>query len=116
MKPILLPTVIIALLPSLPAMAGSLTNASWTPSEACGVKPALPTIDDSSIEAYNKSVAAINEWQKKANAYYECLVKEANADNAVIAETANREQEAYRQAVQIIGEKAAAAKNKLDQQ
>jgi len=115
MRPMVLAAALILCAP-IAAIAGTLTDATWAPSEACGAKPAVPTLNDSSIESYNKSVAAINEWQKKANAYYACLIKEANADNAVIADTANREQEAYRQAVQTIGDKAAAAKKKLDSQ
>ncbi|MGR8930327.1 MAG: hypothetical protein ACU836_06770 [Gammaproteobacteria bacterium] len=96
--------------------AGILNGSTWAPSEACGAKPQAPAIDDSSIDAYNKSVGAINEWQKKARTYYECLIKEANADNKIIADTANREQETYRQTVESIGSKADAAKKKLDNQ
>ena len=57
--------------------AGTLANSTWTPSGACGAKPEEPVIDDSDVEAYNKSVAAINEWQQSARRYYECLNKEA---------------------------------------
>lgn len=116
MKSILSATTLIALLAPLSAAAGTLTGSNWAPSEACGVRPEVPVVDDGSIEAYNKSVGAINAWQKKANSYFACLVKEANADNAIIADSANREQEAYRQAVETIGARVDAAKKKLDNQ
>lgn len=96
------------------AVAGTLSDSNWVPSEACGEKPVVPVLKGSNIESYNKSVLAINEWQKKANTYYECLVKEANADNSLIAETVNREQQAYRQAVEQIAEKVTTAKKKLE--
>lgn len=93
--------------------AGTLNNGEWKPSQ-CGEKPATPTIDDHDVDTFNKSVAAINDWQQQARVYFECLIKEANADNNVIAESANREQAAYRQSVESIGAAADAAKKKLD--
>jgi len=95
------------------AQAGNLANGSWTPKN-CGVKPNLPTIVDSNVEAFNKSVAAINTWQQQAKVYFECLVKEANTDNAIIADSANKEQAAYRKSVEAIGVAADAAKKKLE--
>ena len=41
------------------AYAGILVNGSWTP-RSCGIKPPPPAIDDSTVDAFNKSVAAIN--------------------------------------------------------
>lgn len=93
--------------------AGTLVNANWVPA-GCGVKPEAPKIDDTDVETYNKSVATINDWQQKARSYYECLINEANADNNVIAETANREQAVYRDTVQKVGAAVEAAKKKLD--
>jgi hypothetical protein len=95
------------------AHAGTLVNGNWTPA-GCGVKPEAPTIDAQDVDAYNKSVAAINEWQQQARTYYDCLIKEANADNAAIADTANREQGGYREVVEKVGAAAEAAKKKLD--
>ncbi len=95
------------------ANAGTMVNGNWVPAD-CGVKPEVPSVDDKDVDAYNKSVAAINDWQQKARTYYECLIKEANADNNVIADTANREQAAYRETVQKIGAAVEAAKKKLD--
>lgn len=62
----------------------------------------------------SKSVAAINDWQHQGRVYFECLIKEANADNNVIAESANGEQATYRQSVETVGTAAEAAKKKLD--
>lgn len=95
------------------AQAGTLVNGNWAPA-GCGVKPEAPAIDAKDVDAYNKSVAAINDWQQQARTYFECLIKEANADNAAIADTANREQAGYREAVEKVGAAADAAKKKLD--
>lgn len=97
------------------ANAGTLVSGNWVPA-GCGVKPEAPVVDDKDADAYNKSVAAINDWQQKARTYYECLIKEANADNAVIADTANREQAGFRETVGKIGAAVEAAKKKLDSQ
>lgn len=93
--------------------AGELANGGWQPS-GCGDKPATPQIDAGDVDSFNKSVAAINDWQQQAKVYFECLIKEANTDNNIIAESANREQAAYRQAVEAITAEADAAKKKLD--
>ncbi|MDT4291930.1 hypothetical protein RO575_20390 [Methylomonas sp. MO1] len=109
---------IAALLPimfALPAQAGSLTNGSWQPS-GCGVVPESPTIDGGNIDAYNKSIAAINAWQQKSRDYFECLIKEANTDNGIIADHANQAQAKYRETVEKIGAQAEAAKKKLDKE
>ncbi|MCK9609233.1 MAG: hypothetical protein M0R33_22585 [Methylomonas sp.] len=93
--------------------AGELANGGWQPSD-CGAKPAAPQVDASDVDSFNKSVAAINDWQQQAKLYFECLIKEANTDNNTIAESANREQAAYRQSVEAIAAEADAAKKKLD--
>ena len=93
--------------------AGELANGGWQPS-GCGAKPATPQVDAGDVDSFNKSVAAINDWQQQAKVYFECLIKEANTDNNTIAESANREQAAYRQAVEAIAAEADAAKKKLD--
>lgn len=95
--------------------AGSLSNGAWQPA-GCGNKPEAPSIDSSDADAYNKSVANINSWQQKARDYFECLVKEANTDNAIIADSANQAQAKYREAVEKISADANAAKKKLDKQ
>lgn len=96
-----------------PAKAGSLSNGSWQPS-GCGAVPEAPTVDGGNIEAYNKSIAAINTWQQKSREYFECMIKEANTDNGIIADHANQAQGKYRETVEKIGAKAEAAKKKLD--
>jgi len=95
------------------ATAGTITNGVWSPS-GCGTEPPVPVIDQSSVDAYNQSVKAINDWQQKANAYNSCLIKEANADNALIANTANDEQARLRAAIEKIQTGTTAAKDKLD--
>jgi poly(3-hydroxybutyrate) depolymerase len=95
------------------ATAGTLSNGSWSPAN-CGSEPAVPVIDQSSVDAYNQSVKAINDWQQKATAYNGCLIKEANADNAVIANAANNEQARLRSAIEKIQTETTAAKAKLD--
>ncbi|EIC31524.1 MULTISPECIES: hypothetical protein [Methylomicrobium] len=93
--------------------AGTLANGKWSLAD-CGNKPEVPAIDQTNVEAFNRSVAKINTWQQQAKAYYECLVKEANTDNAVIADTANAAQAEYRATVESIGRQADAAKKKLE--
>jgi len=48
--------------------AGTITNGVWLPS-GCGTEPVVPVIDQNSVDAYNQSVKAINDWQQKANTY-----------------------------------------------
>lgn len=103
----------LALAAPLYANAGTLIDGKWSLA-ACGNKPETPAIDQTNIEAFNQSVAKINAWQQQAKAYYECLVKEANTDNAVIADTANAAQAEYRATVESIGKEADAAKKKLE--
>jgi hypothetical protein len=95
--------------------AGTISNGAWSPS-GCGTEPAVPVIEQSSVDAYNKSVKAINEWQQKANTYNTCLINEANADNALIAKTANEEQSRLRTAIEKIKTETTVAKAKLDGQ
>jgi len=95
-------------------MAGSI-NGTWSPS-ACGTEPEPPVIEQGSVDAYNNSVKAINEWQQKANTYITCMINEANADNALIAKTANDQQNKFRAAAERIKTEIEAAKAKLDGQ
>ena len=94
-------------------MAGTIANGKWSPG-GCGTEPVVPFIEQSSVDAYNKSVKVINEWQKKASTYNTCLINEANTDNALIAKTANEEQSRFRAAVEKIKTETDAAKAKLD--
>jgi len=97
------------------ANAGTLANGHWS-TAICGNKPDSPVLDQSNIEAFNKSVAKVNAWQQQAKTYYECLVKEANTDNAIIANSANAAQAEYRATVEKIGKDAEAGKKKLESQ
>ncbi len=93
--------------------AGTIANRIWSPS-GCGTKPVVPVIDQSGVDAYNKSIKSINEWQQKANAYNSCLINEANADNALISKTANGEQAQFRAAIEKIKTDTDVAKAKID--
>jgi len=93
--------------------AGSILNGVWSP-VACGTQPVTPVVDQNSVEAYNKSITAINEWQRKANDFMTCLINEANADNALIAKTANEEQAQFRRLIDKVKVDTDAAKAKLD--
>jgi hypothetical protein len=68
--------------------AGTLINGAWSPS-GCGEKPEPPIVDSSSAEEFNRSIDAINEWQDRSLEYNSCLINEANADSALIVNTAN---------------------------
>jgi hypothetical protein len=94
-------------------MAGTITNGVWAPT-GCGTETVAPVVEQSSVDAYNKSVKAINEWQQKTNAYNICLINEANADNALIVKTAQEEQRRFQAAIQKIKTDTDAAKTKLD--
>lgn len=108
-------TAVIMLATVSAGTAGTITNGTWSPS-ACGTEPVVPVIAQGSVDAYNKSVKAINEWQQKANAYNTCLINEANADNALIAKIAKEEQSRLRMAIEKIKTDTDAAKLKLDRQ
>ncbi|MDD5034435.1 MAG: hypothetical protein PHE55_06720 [Methylococcaceae bacterium] len=59
---------------------------------------------------------SVREWQQQAQAYNDCVVREANADSEIIAKSANAEQEQFRAAVEKIKATASATKAKLDRQ
>ena len=112
-----IPAVFVAamLLQSLhPALAGSLATGQWTLG-SCGDKPAPPVVNVRDADAYNKSVKLTNEWQEKASVYYDCVIKEANADTAAITAKANSEQAEYKQTFEGIVSALDAAKKKLEQ-
>ncbi len=93
--------------------AGAVANGNWSPT-GCGEKPATPTVNDTDIDAFNKSVESVNAWQPKVKAYLDCLIKEANNDNTAITTSANREQSNLRDNVEKVRETVAAAEKKLD--
>lgn len=95
--------------------AGAIANGVWSPN-GCGSEPIAPSIDQSSVENFNNSIKAINDWQQKANTYNSCLINEANTDNALIAKTANAAQAKLREVFEKINKDSAAAKAKLDKQ
>ncbi len=98
----------------LPTHAGTLQNKHWTAS-GCGSQPVAPSISVSDIETYNLSIAAINEWQQKSKTYFECVVKEADADNALIVETTNNAQTQYRETLEKLSKDAATLGQSFEQ-
>lgn len=106
-------TAVLLLSAVLNANAGSLANGGWTPAN-CGAEPPPPTLDESSVTAFNASLKTVKDWQQRAQAYNHCVVNEANADNEAIAQAANAQQERYRAAAADISAAAAKAKAKLD--
>ncbi len=98
---------------AISSMAGTITNGAWLPT-GCGTEPVIPVIEQASVDAYNQSVKAINDWQQKANSYNGCLIKEANVDNALIANVANEEQARLKATIEKIQSEAATVKAKLD--
>lgn len=107
-------TLFSLILTSSPILyAGSISNNHWQASN-CGEKPATPLLENKlDFDAYNKAVENVNEWQKKANVYFECLVKEANSDTAIIVESAKHDQTVFRDDVDKIFETLETAKKKL---
>ena len=69
-----------------PVMAGALKDGAWVPS-GCEKTMDPTVVDTTSADSYNASVKALNAWQQTAQAYDDCVVKEANADAALIAES-----------------------------
>lgn len=115
MKPGIPMFAILALTAVFDASAGTLSaEGVWSPS-GCGERPPVaPSLDESSLDAFNISIGAVNEWRRKAQTYYQCLVMEANADNANIARTANEEQDKFRETDDQINSDAAAIKRNLE--
>ncbi|KIO49206.1 hypothetical protein [Nitrosospira sp. NpAV] len=97
------------------ANAGTLNDGNWSPS-GCGTLSEAPAVDSSNVDAINKSISAVNEWQKQVQSYDECMIKEANADTAAIANSANAQQTRYREASQKINAEAAAGREKFSGQ
>ncbi|HNR10264.1 MULTISPECIES: hypothetical protein [Nitrosomonas] len=93
--------------------AGTLVNGTWSPM-GCGERPVAPVVSAASVEDYNRSAEAINEWQKRAQQYNSCLVDEANADNALIARTANDQQAKFREEIDRINAETDKARAELD--
>ena len=111
-RPIFTITVLLAAI-STGTTAGSIANQAWSAS-GCGTEPEAPVIENSNIDAYNKSIKAINDWQVKVQAFNECVIKEANADAALIAKTANEQQSRLRSVLDKMKSDMDSAKAKLE--
>lgn len=94
--------------------AGTLTNESWKPSN-CGEKPEVPEFNEESIEAFNQSTLAVNEWLKTSSTYMKCLADEANVDTKRITDAAAAEQKAHKELLESLDAKVAAFKEQQGQ-
>lgn len=103
----------IALATIFTASAGTLENGKWSAS-GCGAMPGAPVVESSSIDAFNKSIGKINDWQKQIQTYHDCMVKEANADSAAINKAATSEQTRINESVEKMNKEAAAGKEKVE--
>lgn len=104
----------IALATVLTANAGTLENGTWSAS-GCGKMPDTPVVESGSVDAFNRSIATINDWQKQIQTYHDCMIKEANADSAAINKAANSEQTRINEALEKVNKEAAAGKQKVEQ-
>jgi hypothetical protein len=71
--------------------AGVLSKDTWVAS-GCEKPQDPPFIDASSLDSYNTSITATNEWQKTAKSFDDCIVKQANADGVIITDSVKAEQ------------------------
>jgi hypothetical protein len=99
---------------ALSASAGALKDGIWLPSN-CGIRPIPPVIDTTSLDNYNASVTAVNEWQKTVKDFDTCLVKEANTDAALVSDTAKSEQATLKQIAEEIKNKLEVGRQELQQ-
>lgn len=111
----ILVTALIMAISVTSSTAGTITKSAWAPNE-CGTEPVVPVIDTRDEVAYNASIKAINEWQQLTNTFNTCLVNEANADNALIAKSANDIQGRFKATVEKIKSEIEAGKARLEKQ
>jgi hypothetical protein len=111
-KRMVLLAVPVALAATFAVNAGTLNNGSWSPS-GCGAMPEAPAVNSSSADTINKSIAAVNDWQKQLQTYDECMIREANADTASIANSANAQQTRYREASKKINAELTTGREKF---
>jgi len=115
MKRIILLAVPVTLAFTFAANAGTLNDGSWSPS-SCGVMPEAPTVNSNSADTVNRSIAAVNDWQKQLQTYDECMIREANADTTAIANSAKAQQMRYRVVSEKINAEVAVAREKFSRE
>jgi len=103
---------VFSLLAITNAHAGSISNSLWTPT-GCGSVPIEPKVESSSLDAYNRSVEAVNHYRKSIRTYQDCLIQEANGDIKIITKSANDAQLATKNADDKILAEIKAADKKL---
>ncbi len=65
------------------AHAGSVTNGTWTAS-GCGAAPQPVTIDQTSEDAFSKSLDANDKYEEASQKFQDCAFKEGAADQQAI--------------------------------
>src|SRR5215216_2053058 len=101
MRSLIVVVTSLAFTTAFTAHAGVIGPEGWSPA-GCGTMPQAPIIDSSSADAFNKSIGTINEWQKQLQTYHDCMVKEANADNAAINKAATAGQARINEAIEKV--------------
>lgn len=112
MKRVILLAVPITLAVTFAANAGTLNNGSWSPS-GCGTMPEAPNVNSNNVDSLNRSITAVNDWQKRLQTYDQCMIREANADTTAISNAANAQQVRYREASARINAELASGRDKL---
>ena len=112
MKRIVLLAVPITFAVMFAANAGTLNDGSWSPS-GCGAMPEAPNVNSNNVDSLNRSITAVNDWQKQLQTYDECIIREANADTAAISSAANAQQVRYREVSAKINAELVAGRDKL---
>ena len=113
MRPVIFVAALFGYAAAFTAQAGVLGPEGWGPA-GCGEFPQTPIVDSSSAEAFNKSIGAINEWQKQLQAYNDCMVKEANADSTAINKGANAAQTRINTELEKVNQDATTGRQKVE--
>ncbi len=93
--------------------AGTINKGVWSPS-GCGREPMQPKFNQTTVDGYNKSVDIIDKWQEKVNEYSNCVVTEANNDNASIVKYAEEVKQRLQKQRDKVTADTEAAKGKLE--
>lgn len=97
----------ICLAASLTAVGGASARAAWVPTD-CGREPTAPTLDVSSVEAYNAGVDKVAAYEKAARAYNSCVSKEAAREETAISNEAKAKMAPYQEGSAAVQKRIAA--------
>lgn len=100
---------------SVSAYAGTVDGSAWV--HGCGPRPDAVSLDLKNVDAYNKSIGAVNAYRQAQRGWLECIQNEGNADirrtSQVISEYVNAEAKAAREANERLAADAKAAEAKF---